>query len=367
MDTTLIWQLVLQVVLIGCNAIFACAEIAVISVKDARLEQLISEGNKAAVKLGKLTAQPERFLSTIQIAITLSGYLGSAAAATNFAGVIADGVIALGVDISRSVLNSIAVVLVTLLLSYFTLVFGELVPKRLAMKNPEGISLKLAGMLYTISKVFKPIVSLLSVSVNGVLRLLGVDPNSKDDEYSEEEIRMMAIAGSQKGSIGAEENEFIQNLFEFDDVSAEAFCTHRTQMSVLWADESTAEWEKEIFTSRHSLYPVCSETTDKVIGILDIKDYFALPERSAEKALAECVRPAYFVPDSIKADVLFERMRRLKKRLAVVLDEYGGVTGIVTLNDLMELLVGDLEGGDVKPEHNTARENTGKDAEQGLN
>ena len=156
MDTTLIWQLVLQVVLIALNAIFACAEIAVISVKDVRLEQLIKEGNKAAVKLGKLTEQPERFLSTIQIAITLSGYLGSAAAATNFAGLITNAVVAAGVSISPSIINSVAVVLVTLILSYFTLVFGELVPKRLAMKNPEGVSLKLAGMLYAISKVFKP-------------------------------------------------------------------------------------------------------------------------------------------------------------------------------------------------------------------
>lgn len=350
MDTTLIWQLVLQVVLIGLNAIFACAEIAVISVKDVRLEQLISEGNKAAVKLGKLTEQPERFLSTIQIAITLSGYLGSAAAATNFAGLITNAVVSTGIGISPSVINSIAVVLVTLILSYFTLVFGELVPKRLAMKNPEGVSLKLAGMLYAISKVFKPIVSLLSVSVNAVLRLLGVDPNSEDDEYSEEEIRMMAIAGSQKGSIGEEENEFIQNLFEFDDQSAEHFCTHRTQMAVLWADEGTEEWEKEIFSSRHSFYPICQDTTDKIIGVLDIKDYFALPERSAQAALKECVKPAYFVPDSIKADVLLERMRRLKKKLAVVCDEYGGVTGIVTINDLIELLVGDLEGEDNSPQ-----------------
>ena len=218
------------------------------------------------------------------------------------------------------------------------------------MKNPEGVSLKLAGMLYAISKVFKPIVSLLSVSVNGVLRVLGVDPNSDDDEYSEEEIRMMAIAGSQKGSIGEEENEFIQNLFEFDDQSAEVFCTHRTQMSVLWADEGTEEWEREMFASRHSFYPVCQDTTDKIIGILDIKDYFALPERSAELAMKECVRPAYFVPDSIKADVLLERMRRLKKKIAVVCDEYGGVTGIVTINDLIELLVGDLEGEDNAPQ-----------------
>ena len=343
MDSTLIWQLVLQVVLIGLNAIFACAEIAVISVKDARIEQLIAEGNKSAVKLSKLTAQPERFLSTIQIAITLSGYLGSAAAATNFASLIVDWLVGLGVTISPSVLSSIAVVVVTLILSYFTLVFGELVPKRLAMKNPEGVSLKLAGMLYGISKVFKPIVSLLSVSVNGVLRLLGVDPNSDEDEYSEEEIRTMATAGRQKGSIGEDENEFIQNLFEFDDLTAEEFCTHRTQMSVLWADESTEEWEKEIFSSRHSLYPVCEETTDHVVGVLDIKDYFALPERGAAEAMKSAVKQPYFVPDSIKADVLFKRMRAEGIRLAVVLDEYGGVTGIVTLNDLLEQLVGELD------------------------
>ena len=182
-----------------------------------------------------MTEQPERFLSTIQIAITLSGYFGSAAAATNFAGVIADGLIAIGLNVSRSALVAVGVVLVTIILSYITLIFGELVPKRLAMKNPEGVSLKLAGMLYAISQIFKPIVSLLSASVNGVLRLIGVDPHSEEDEYSEEEIRMMATAGSQKGSIGEDENEFIQNLFEFDDLTAEEFCTHRTQMSVLWA------------------------------------------------------------------------------------------------------------------------------------
>ena len=349
MNSTLVWQLVLQIVLIACNAVFACAEIAVISVKDARLDQLIADGNKAAVKLKKMTEQPERFLSTIQIAITLSGYFGSAAAATNFAGVIADGLIAIGLSVSRSALVAVGVVVVTIILSYITLIFGELVPKRLAMKNPEGVSLKLAGMLYAISQVFKPIVSLLSASVNGVLRLIGVDPHSDEDESSEEEIRMMATAGSQKGSIGEDENEFIQNLFEFDDLTAEEFCTHRTQMAVLWADETTEDWEREIFSSRHSLYPVCEETTDHVVGVLDIKDYFALPERGAEQAMKSAVKQPYFVPDSIKADVLFKRMRSEGIRLAVVLDEYGGVTGIVTLNDLLEQLVGELDGESDEP------------------
>ena len=346
----MIGAFIIQIVLIAVNALFASSEIAVISMSEARLKILSEEGDKRAGRLLNLTRQPAKFLATIQVAITLAGLLGGAFAAENFADPIVDLILSLGVSAPRTALHSAVVFLITLVLTYFSIVFGELVPKRLAMKNPEGVSLKLAGMLYAISKVFKPIVSLLSVSVNAVLRLLGVDPNSEDDEYSEEEIRMMAIAGSQKGSIGEEENEFIQNLFEFDDQSAEHFCTHRTQMAVLWADEGTEEWEKEIFSSRHSFYPICQDTTDKIIGVLDIKDYFALPERSAQAALKECVKPAYFVPDSIKADVLLERMRRLKKKLAVVCDEYGGVTGIVTINDLIELLVGDLEGEDNSPQ-----------------
>ena len=240
-------------------------------------------------------------------------------------------------------LDTVAVVIITLILSYLTLIFGELVPKRLAMKNAEGLALALSGLVSFISVAFKPIVSLLTASTNGMLRLLRVDPDEDEDVYSEEEIRMMATAGSQKGTIGAEENEFIQNLFEFDDLRAEDFATHRTRMSVLWAEGSTADWEHEIFTSRHSLYPVCSESTDKIVGVLDIKDYFALPERGVEAALKSAVKEPYFVPDSIKADVLFRRMREERLRLVVVLDEYGGVTGIVTLSDLLELLVGDLD------------------------
>ena len=344
--TTLAWQLILQVVLIALNAIFACAEIAVISAKDAKIAALAQEGNRRAIRLERLTSQPARFLATIQVAITLAGFLGSAFAADNFSEALVDWMISLGVKLSPQVLDTIAVVLITLSLSYFTLIFGELVPKRLAMKNAEKLALAVSGLVTVISVVFKPIVSLLTASTNGMLRLLRVDPDSEEDVYSEEEIRMMATAGSQQGTIGEEENEFIQNLFEFDDQRAEEFATHRTKMSVLWADGSTDDWEREIFSSRHSLYPVCRDTTDKVVGILDIKDYFALPERSAEAAMSQAVKEPYFVPDSIKADVLFKRMRDERIRIAVVLDEYGGVTGIVTLSDILELLVGDLNGCD---------------------
>ncbi len=344
--TTLAWQLILQVVLIALNAIFACAEIAVISAKDAKIAALAQEGNRRAIRLERLPSQPARFLATIQVSITLAGFLGSAFAADNFSEALVDWMISLGVKLSPQVLDTIAVVLITLILSYFTLIFGELVPKRLAMKNAEKLALAVSGLVTVISVVFKPIVSLLTASTNGMLRLLRVDPDSEEDVYSEEEIRMMATAGSQQGTIGEEENEFIQNLFEFDDQRAEEFATHRTKMSVLWADGSTDDWEREIFSSRHSLYPVCRDTTDKVVGILDIKDYFALPERSAEAAMSQAVKEPYFVPDSIKADVLFKRMRDERIRIAVVLDEYGGVTGIVTLSDILELLVGDLNGCD---------------------
>lgn len=340
--TTLAWQLILQVVLILLNAVFACAEIAVISAKDAKIAAMAQEGNRRAIRLERLTNQPARFLATIQVAITLSGFLGSAFAADNFSEALVDWMVALGADISPRVLDSIAVVLITLILSYFTLIFGELVPKRLAMKNAEKLALAVSGLVTFISVVFKPIVSLLTASTNGMLRLLRVDPDSEEDVYSEEEIRMMAVAGSQQGTIGEQENAFIQNLFEFDDQRAEEFATHRTKMSVLWADGTTEDWEREIFASRHSLYPVCQETTDRVVGILDIKDYFALPERGAKAAMSAAVKEPYFVPDSIKANVLFKRMRDERIRLAVVLDEYGGVTGIVTLSDLLELLVGEL-------------------------
>ena len=304
--TTLAWQLILQVVLIALNAIFACAEIAVISAKDAKIAALAQEGNRRAIRLERPTRQPARFLATIQVSITLAGFLGSAFAADNFSEALVDWMISLGVKLSPQVLDTIAVVLITLILSYFTLIFGELVPKRLAMKNAEKLALAVSGLVTVISVVFKPIVSLLTASTNGMLRLLRVDPDSEEDVYSEEEIRMMATAGSQQGTIGEEENEFIQNLFEFDDQRAEEFATHRTKMSVLWADGSTDDWEREIFSSRHSLYPVCRDTTDKVVGILDIKDYFALPERSAEAAMSQAVKEPYFVPDSIKADVLFK-------------------------------------------------------------
>ena len=336
--------LLLQVVLIFLNAVFASAEIAVISVSDAKLAKLEEDGNKKAKKLKKLTENPANFLATIQIAITLSGFLASAFAAENFSDGLTELILSTGFTaVSPQVLNSVSVVVITLLLSYFPLVFGELVPKRVAMKKTEQLALGVASLITVISKVCAPVVWILTASTNGVLRLMGIDPNSDDDEVSEEEIRLMVDEGAQKGVIDADDQEMINNVFEFDDLVADEFATHRTDISLLWLEESTEEWADTIHESRHSKYPVCDETVDKIIGVLDVKDFFRLQNEPKEVILKEAIRPAYFVPESIHADVLFKQMKKTHNYFAVVLDEYGGMTGIVTMNDLLEQIVGDLD------------------------
>ena len=340
---TILWQLLLQAFLIFLNAIFACAEIAMISMNDQKITQMSAAGDKRARKLEKLVSQPSGFLATIQVTITLSGFLGSAFAAENFADPLVDWILSLGVKLPAAVLNPIAVVVITLILSYLTLVLGELVPKRLAMKKTEALALGLAGTVYGLSRIFAPVVWILTKSTNLVLRLCGVDPTVEDDDVSKETILMTMDAGSEKGVITDEEKTIVQNLFEFDDRSAAEFATHRTDLVVLWTEESDEEWENTIRSSWYSRYPICSETADNVVGILNVKSYFRLEDRSRENVMREAVNPAYFVPETVRADVLFRQMKQNRRHFAVVLDEYGGTSGIITMNDLLEQLVGDLE------------------------
>lgn len=342
MEDSIVFLLLIQVVLIALNAIFASAEIAVLSTNETKMAKLAEEGNKKAIRLSHLISEPSRFLSTIQVAITLSGFLGSAFAADNFSDPLVDLLIGAGVGIPRSTLNTLAVIVITLILSYFTLIFGELVPKRIAMKKSEQLALAISGLVSAISVLCKPIVWFLSLSTNAVLRLCGIDPTEADDDVSEEEIRMMVDAGSEKGTIDYEEKEFIQNVFEFDDLMVGEIATHRTDVTILFLEDSDEEWEQIIHDSRHTLYPVCDNSPDHVVGILNAKDYFRLSDKTRQSVLEGAVRPAYFVPETVKADVLFRNMKQTHNTLAVILDEYGGMVGIVTLNDLIEELVGEL-------------------------
>lgn len=360
MQDPFLWPIVLQIVLIALNAVFACAEIAVISINDNKLAQLVAQGNKAAQRLARLTSRPARFLATIQIAITLSGFLGSAFAADNFSDPLVDALLTAGVPIPAATLDKIAVILITLLLSYFTLVFGELVPKRLAMKKAESLALGLSGLITAISTLFAPVVTVLTASTNGILRLLGIDPNTDEEEVSEEEIKMMVDRGSEKGVFGSSTKEFIQNVFEFDDLTVGEFATHRTELDLLWTNQSVEEWKQVIFRTGHTRYPVCDGTVDQVIGVLDTREFFRLQDHSQQEILKTVVKPAFFVPETVKADVLFRQMKQRRTYYAVVLDEYGGLLGVVTIKDLLEQLVGEIqqegEPEDIQPlEPNTWR------------
>lgn len=346
-----IWgQLLLQLILIFLNAVFACAEIAVLSVNEAKLAKYEGDETRRVRKLRRLTENPSKFLSTIQVAITLSGFLGSAFASDNFASRLTAWIMSMGeargVQLPHDTIQSASVIVITLLLSYITLICGELVPKRIAMKQSEKLALGMAPMLCGVAKIFTPIVWLLSASTNGVLRLLGIDPNEEGEQVSEEEIRFMVDEGSQKGVIDEQEQELIQNIFEFDDLTVSEFATHRTDIAILWMEDDNDKWEEIIHETRHSVYPVCDETIDNVVGVLSVKDFFRYRSMDRSAMLEEVVRPAYFVPEGIHADVLFKQMKKTKNHFAVVLDEYGGMMGIVTMNDLVEQILGDLDDGD---------------------
>jgi len=339
-----IWgPIFLQIFLILLNAVFACAEIAVISMNDNKLAKLTASGDKRAMRLSKLTDQPSQFLSIIQVGITLAGFFGSAFAADNFSGKLVSTLLKVGVNLPASTLNTISVITITLILSYFTLIFGELVPKRVAMKNAESLALAMSGLLYFISKVFAPVVWFLTVSTNAILRLIGIDPNSVNDDVTEEDIRMMVDVGSENGSININEKEMIQNVFEFDNKTAEEVMTHRTEVVILWLDESEEEWEQKITGNRHSRYPLCDGSADNIIGVLNTKDYFRLKDKIRENIMKEAVNAAYYVPETVRTDILFQNMKKSRNHFAVVFDEYGGMSGVITMNDLLEQIVGNLD------------------------
>lgn len=357
----MLWQIILQIVLIALNAVFACAEIAVISVNPTKLDKLAEEGNKKALRLQKLTSEPSRFLATIQVAITLSGFIGAAFAADNFADKIIQLTDRAGFEAYRGILKPIAVIAVTLILSYITLVFGELVPKRAAMKNPEKLALGMAKGISVVQTIFAPLVWLLNLSTNAVLRLMGINPEAEEEAVTEEEILMMSDAGAEKGTIDETENRIIKNIFAFDDLTAEQVCTHRTDVSVLWSGDPVETWEETIHLTRHSLFPICGESVDNVIGILNAKDYFRLEDKSCENIMKNAVREPYFVHENMKADILFAQMKkRGGYRFAVVVDEYGGMTGIITVTDLVEELVGEFDDDELNgsdPEFKSIGEN----------
>ena len=326
------------------DAFFAATEIAVLSLNENKVRKQSEEGNKQATKLLKIIEQPTTFLSTIQVGITLAGFLGSAFAADNFASLLTNWLVnTVGFhSISASALNTISVIVITLILSYFTLVLGELVPKRIAMQKPDAVIKISLNVVRFLSVVLRPITWFLSVSTNGVLRLLGIDPNKEAEEVSEEEIRMMVDIGEENGSIETGEKEMIENIFEFNNNTAEDVMIHRTDMEIIWLEDSPEQILARIEETGLSRFPVCDEDVDDVVGILATREYLLNRQLANPKPLKELLRAPYFVPESIHADILFRKMQEMKCHMAIVVDEYGGTSGLITMEDLLECIVGNI-------------------------
>mgnify|MGYP002659987160 FL=1 len=339
----MIKQILLQIILIALNAFFAATEIAVISLNEKKVRALAEDGNKKAVKMLKIIEEPTQFLSTIQIGITLAGFLGSAFAADNFAEVLSSAIskaFNLSAD-NTKIINTVAVVLVTLILSYFTLIFGELVPKRIAMKHKEKLANSVCGIISFLAAVLKPIIWFLTISTNAVLRLVGIDPHEKEKPVSEEDIVLMLDAGADEGSLDHDDIEYIKNVFKLDKMTAEDVMTPRKSVISISYDASDKEILEIIEEESYSRIPVYEDNPDKIIGILHACDYL-LKRNEKNFDLKSILHTPVFVPETVSLDVLFKDMQTDHNHLAVVVNEYGETSGIVTMEDILEEIVGEI-------------------------
>lgn len=337
-------QLLLQVILILVNAFFAAAEIAVISLNASKLRKSAEDGDKTCARLLKLVEEPSGFLSTIQIGITLAGFLGSAFAADNFSGYLVDWVYGdLGFHaLPLSVLNTLSVIVITIILSYFTLIFGELVPKRIAMQKSFAVAKFVYRVVSFVALIMKPAVAFLSFSTNVVLKLFGMKTEAEEETVTEDEIRLMVELGEENGSIDSDEKEWIQNVLEFNDTIVRNCMTHESEIIAIPADASDEEITQLINESGVSRYPVYQEDLHDIIGILNARTFLLSRANGEKTSIKKMLRPAYFIPETVHASTLFRDMQKQKLHIAVVVDEYGDTSGIVTLEDLVEEIFGNI-------------------------
>ncbi len=351
---SVIQQLFVQVILIALNAFFAMTEIAVISLSGNKLKKMEEEGDKKAGALLKLVEEPAAFLSTIQIGITLAGFLGSAFAADSFSDYIVtwlyDGIGIRAVPLS--VLNTLSVVIVTIILSYFTLVFGELIPKRIAMQKSMEVAKFACGVVSGLAKVMSPVNWFLSFSTNSILKLLHLKTEAEEETVTEEEIRMMVDLGEAKGAIDREEKEWIENVFDFGDATTRDVMIHVSDVTAFPVDASDEEIENTIRETGYSRYPVYDKDIHDILGILNARVFLLDRMNGSHKPLKELLRPAYFVPDTLKASTLMQDLQSKKMHIAIVVDEYGDTAGLLTMEDLLEEIVGNIydEFDEAEPE-----------------
>ncbi len=343
--SNLIWKIVLLFCLILVNAFFAMSEIAIISLNDVKLQKMAEEGNKKAKKVLALVENPSSFLSTIQIGVTLAGFLTSASAAENFSEPLTNLISGWLPNVPTSLISGVSLVLVTIIISFFSLVLGELAPKRIAMQCGEKISFAVVGILLFIKSAMKPFIKFLSFSTNLVVRIFGFDPNASEETMTEEEIRMMVDAGEEKGVIEESQKEMINNIFEFDDIVAADVMTHRTDIEAVEINDKIADVIEKTVEAGYSRLPVFEEELDNIKGIIYVKDLLPYVGKRvpSEIKIADLMRPAEFVPESKRCGDLFNEMTEKRLQMIFVCDEYGGIAGLVTIEDLLESIVGNMQ------------------------
>ena len=344
-----IFQLILLLVLILLNAFFAMSEIAIISLNDTKIKKMADEGDKRAKKILKHTDNPSNFLSTIQLGVTLAGFLTSASAAESFAGPLANklsGWLHIAAESSvHGIISGVSMVLITIVISYFSLVLGELVPKRIAMQKCEAISFKVVGILLFVRAITRPFIKILSVSTNIVVRMLGFDPNANEEVVTEEEIRMLVDAGEEKGVIEESQKEMINNIFDFDDVPVSDVMTHRTEIEAVEITDKIEDVVKLSCENGYSRIPVYEDELDNIRGIIYVKDLLPYVGKNIPngKTISKFMRDAEFVPESKRCGDLFTEMTEKRVQMMFVSDEYGAVSGLVTIEDLLESIVGNIQ------------------------
>jgi len=352
-------QILILLVLILLNAYFAASEIAFISLNDAKIERQARDGNKKAKQIEKMLKNPSKFLATIQIGITLAGFLSSAFASDTFADILAPALNKLFPIISIEIFQGISIVIITIILSFFTLVLGELVPKRIGMKYYEKIAFASIGIIRAISVITAPFVKILTAVTNSISKLFGISEN-EEEIVTEEEIKMMIDEGEEKGTIEEDEKEMINNIFEFNDIAASEVMTHRTDVYAIEINANIDDIIKDLDDYKYSRIPVYEETIDDIKGILFVKDLLKYLHSKKPIKIKNIIREAYFVSENKPINELFKDLQKNKMQMAIVIDEYGGTAGVVTMEDLLEEIVGNIfdEYDDIEIEYTKVDENT---------
>ena len=340
-QTNAITQLIVIIILTTINALFAAAELAIVSSKNTKIKIAAEKGNKNAVILQKLLKEPTKFLSSIQVAITFAGFLSSASAATSLAQYMAEFLNTFKIPYAMQT----SVIIITILLSIFMLIFGELVPKRIAMTNSEKIALALTPLVNFTYIIFKPIVNMLSFTTNIVLKIFGISKNLTESKVSEEEIKANIYMGTKQGLLEDEDSKMIMSIFDFDDEIVSKIMVPRNETYMININDLDKEILKETVSIGYSRIPVYEDREDNIIGMLYIKDLLKYSIEATEfplNKIREILRKPFIVPESKKINKLLKEMQKTKKHIAIVTDEFGGVIGIATIEDIIEEIVGDI-------------------------